>query len=276
MRTGFRCTDEENEAALSSLRRRAWLALRSKIDEQTADTVLLAKLKFAFEDRFRYDTDGVPRVWRPNDDIDTLFREAKEEVRSNGSSLSKSSLKLAQVLAFIALYGRIEPSDPDKAFDVSSLAPPDAEEEDADLSLTVLSETKRTDLASKFRREADAYYVEAKRSMVSSISQIPVWIYAVLALLGWNEFIAVLRSPVYFTMVALIAGVTYVTFRLNMQGPVLAVAAGTYNTAVKVAHDRLADHFSSDSLAMRAVPAPLPEPRRKLAAESIELREKSE
>jgi hypothetical protein len=57
------------------------MSLRSKIDEQTADSVMLVKLKLAFEDRFRYDEEGVPRIWRPGDDIDSAFRKAKDEVR---------------------------------------------------------------------------------------------------------------------------------------------------------------------------------------------------
>jgi hypothetical protein len=77
---GFNCTEEENENAIASLRQRAWLSLRSKIDEQTVDSVMLVKLKLAFEDRFRYDAEGVPRVWRPEDDIDSAFRKAKDEV----------------------------------------------------------------------------------------------------------------------------------------------------------------------------------------------------
>ena len=76
----FNCTEEENTVALSTLRRRAWLALKAKIDEQTADTALVGKLRAHFEDRFRYDDEGVPRVWKPDDDIDSAFRKAKDEV----------------------------------------------------------------------------------------------------------------------------------------------------------------------------------------------------
>lgn len=60
--------------------KKAWIALRNKVDEQTADATLLVKLKLAFEERFRYDADGVPKVWKPEDDIDTAFRGAKDEV----------------------------------------------------------------------------------------------------------------------------------------------------------------------------------------------------
>ena len=77
----FNCTEEENASSLATLRRRAWLALRAKIDEQTADPVLLGKLRTHFEERFRYDEDGIPRVWKPDDDIDGAFKKAKDQVR---------------------------------------------------------------------------------------------------------------------------------------------------------------------------------------------------
>ena len=67
---------------MATLRKRAWLVLRAKIDEQTADAVFLGKLRTYFEERFRYDENGVPRVWRPDDDIDGAFKKAKDEVRS--------------------------------------------------------------------------------------------------------------------------------------------------------------------------------------------------
>lgn len=76
----FNCTQEENANSLAIIQRRAWQALRAKIDEQTADAVILSKLRVHFEERFRYDEQGVPRVWKPNDDIDGAFMKAKEQV----------------------------------------------------------------------------------------------------------------------------------------------------------------------------------------------------
>ena len=77
---GFDCTEDENATALAVLRKRAWLALRAKVDEQTSDAVFLGKLRNFFEERFRYDENGTPRVWRPDDDIDGAFRVARDEV----------------------------------------------------------------------------------------------------------------------------------------------------------------------------------------------------
>ncbi|SCZ98589.1 BZ3500_MvSof-1268-A1-R1_Chr3-1g05483 [Microbotryum saponariae] len=228
--TSFNCTPEENETALTLLRQRAWLALRAKIDEQTAESVLLVKLKLVFEERFRYDDEGTPRVWKPEDDIDSIFKRAKDEV-----------------LGLIPLYTKISPLDEKNAFVLPSDSTPlnnaGDEEFDFESSLTILRDAQAEALSSRFRREADAYYLEAKRSMVSSISQIPVWMYAVLAVLGWNEFIAVLRSPVYFTMLLLAASAAYVTIHLGMTGPVFALAKGVSNEVAKTVNDQLHNYF---------------------------------
>ena len=78
--TGYNCTQGENDKALSALRARTWLAMRKKLEEQTTDAAILATLRNTFEERFRYDEQGVPRVWRPEDDLEAAFRKAKDEV----------------------------------------------------------------------------------------------------------------------------------------------------------------------------------------------------
>lgn len=231
------CTEEENIKALRTLKRRSWLDLRAKIDEQTADTLMVTKLRSAFENRFRYDAAGVPRVWKPEDDIDSLFRGARDET-----------------LALIPLYSKIAPKDPNNQVVLPSTAddPESAqavergEEDEFDFtaSLKVFTETRKADLDARFRKEADAYYVEAKRSMVSSIAQVPFWIYGVMAVLGWNEFIAIISSPVYFTFIAMLGTTAYIIWYLNMWGPVLSVAKATGREVRRMADEKLRSHFS--------------------------------
>lgn len=79
-----------------------------------------------------------------------------------------------------------------------------SEEFDFPATLIVFSETKSLDLTNRFRKDADAYYVEAKRSTVSSVAQIPYWMYGVLVVLGWNEAMVVLFNPLYFAMLLLL------------------------------------------------------------------------
>ncbi|BGP39920.1 Dynamin-like GTPase that mediates homotypic ER fusion [Rhodotorula kratochvilovae] len=243
--TSFNCSEEEKDAALSLLRRRAWLALRSKLDEHTAEAPMLVKLKLVFEEKFRYDADGVPRVWKPEDDIDAVFRKARDSV-----------------LELLPLYATIQPADADNAFELPSssgttaLVDPAAAAADDEFdfaeSLQLLSPSAQAALSTRFRREADAYYLEAKRSMVATSSQIPVWIYGVLVLLGWNEFIAVIRSPIYFTVLLLLGAAAYVTYTLNMTGPVFALARGVSNEVVRTVNEQLHNHFAGQAPAAHA------------------------
>ncbi|TFY56989.1 hypothetical protein EVJ58_g7303 [Rhodofomes roseus] len=191
----FDCTDEENETALASLRKRAWLAFRAKIDEQTTDAAFLTKLRTYFEERFRYDENNVPRVWRPGDDIDGAFKKARD-----------------QTLELVPLYARIHPVDPSLEYtlpsETSDSLTEAADDFDFPATLVIFTETKILDIMARFRRDADAYYVEAKRSTVSSVAQIPYWMYGVLVVLGWNEAMVVLFNPMYFAMLALLLGFT--------------------------------------------------------------------
>ncbi|KAL0575676.1 Dynamin-like GTPase that mediates homotypic ER fusion [Marasmius crinis-equi] len=230
----FNCTDEENTLALATLRRRAWLALRAKIDEQTAEAVILGKLRAHFEERFRYDEHGVPRVWQPGDDIDGVFKKAKDDT-----------------LDLIPLYSKIKPVDssleyilPDDASSAAADSSGSSEEYDFNASLTVLSDTKAFDITNKFRKDADAYYVEAKRSTVSSIAHIPIWMYGVLVVLGWNEAMMLLFNPLYFVMLVGLAGAAYVVLSLGLAGPLIQVGRTVATEVQRQATERLREHFA--------------------------------
>lgn len=120
----------------------------------------------------------------------------------------------AQTLDLVPLYSKIKPIDPALEYQLPSEQADSltsADEFDFPATLVVFTEMKALDLVNRFRRDADAYYVEAKRSTVSSIAQIPMWIYAVLVVLGWNEAMAVLFNPLYFVTL-LVAIVTAYVF----------------------------------------------------------------
>ena len=209
---GFDCTDEENETALASLRKRAWLVLRAKVDEQTTDAAFLTKLRMYFEERFRYDENNVPRVWRPGDDIDGAFKKARDQVCHSlfRAAHYPEPCIVSQTLELVPIYARIQPVDPSLEFtlpsETSDSLTDAADDFDFPATLVIFTETKILDIMARFRRDADAYYVEAKRSTVSSVAQIPYWMYGVLVVLGWNEAMAVLFNPLYFAMLALLLG----------------------------------------------------------------------
>lgn len=228
----FASTEAEKSAGAHAMQRAGWQQLMDKVHEQTADAVLSGRLRGFFEERFRYDDEGVPRVWSPTDDIDGLFTRARDAT-----------------LALIPLYARITPSDPHALDEIREsveeasfqAAVHDGTEEpiEVDAALTVLSERQANEVGARFRKDADALYVEAKRSTVSGMSQVPLWMYGVMLLLGWNELMAVLRSPIYFTLLCMSLTAAYVVWRLNMGSQVVTMAKVLSREVQKLVEDQL-------------------------------------
>ena len=152
-----------------------------------------------------------------------------------------------QTLELVPLYSKIKPADSTLEFSLPSETSDSlsgTDEFDFDSTLTIFTETKSLELTNKFRKDADAYYVEAKRSTVSSVAQIPYWIYGVLVVLGWNEAMTVLFNPIYFTFLLIVLTASlvisfsdlaitfltdffsYIIVQLGLVGPLLRVLHG--------------------------------------------------
>ncbi|WFC98316.1 Dynamin-like GTPase that mediates homotypic ER fusion [Malassezia yamatoensis] len=225
-------TADEDVAGSHALQRGAWRQFLAKVHQQTAEAVLSVRLRAYFEERFRYDQEGVPRVLRPTDDMDGIFVSARD-----------ATLRLIPMYAQIAptdsaLLSSVKQSIQDPVY-LESVQTGDEEPLDVDESLRILSELQMTELGNRFRRDADTFYVEAKRSTVSSMSSVPWWMYGVLVVLGWNEFMAVIRSPVYFTLMCMLLAGAYAVWRLNMGGPLMRVATTLARETQQTIEDQL-------------------------------------
>lgn len=224
-------TPDEDAATVGRLHMVAWRALLDRVQESTSETVLASRLRAFFEDRFRYDASGVPRVWKPSDDMDDAFVQARDAT-----------------LALIPLYATMQPETP----------PTVAGDEDTpswDEARRVLSERRCAELGRRFRREADAAYVEAKRGTVSSMTQVPWWMYVVLIVLGWNEAMAVLHSPVYFTLLCMLLASAYVVWRMNLAGPMLTVTTHVAKELRALGEQQLRVYLDAPGAAHPAAPA---------------------
>ena len=202
----FDASDDEVEVGMWRLRRKSWAALREKIEEEVMEGNILMKLRENFEDKFRYDEAGVPRIWRPTDDIEGIYTKARE-----------STLKLIPLLSRFRLASTYGPPDlvsfigpqPSgvEAGDEEDLPPVGGVDEDEGKSLeeetTVLSESKRQDLVVRFKKTADGVFVEAKRSAIGGVAQVPWYFYGLLLALGWNEIFAGKWAHMLFKLVLL-------------------------------------------------------------------------
>lgn len=189
----FEATPDEVEIGLWRLRRKSWAALKDKIDEEMMEGNLLLKLRENFEEKFRYDEDGVPRIWKPTDDIEGLYTKARESTLELIPLLSR--FRLTRTSAPPPLDAWIgTPPDTVTSADEEDLPPIGVVDEEEGKSLeeemTVLSDVKRQDLATRFKKTADGVYVEAKRSAIGGVTQVPLYFYGLLLALGWNEIVA--------------------------------------------------------------------------------------
>ena len=142
----------------------------------------------------------MPRIWRPTDDINGLFTRARESTLTLIPLLSRFRLfHTSQPPPLDAWIGqRPAPVSNDAAAAADDDLPPiggvDDDDDEQGRSLddetTVLSDAKQQDLTVRFKRAADGVYVEAKRSAIGGVTQVPWYFYALLAVLGWNEFVA--------------------------------------------------------------------------------------
>lgn len=108
-------------------------------------------------------------------------------------------------------------------------------------SLVILSEAKQIDITNRFKRESDAFYLEAKRSVVATTAKIPPWVIVVMIVLGWNEFMTILRSPTYIILAILCGSFLYIIYALNLWGPAERIASTVANEATKMIRAKLAE-----------------------------------
>ncbi|GLA02696.1 dynamin-like GTPase that mediates homotypic ER fusion [Aspergillus niger] len=254
--SSFDASLEEVDVGLWRLRRKSWGVLRAKIDEEMVEGNLLLKLRENFEDKFRYDDAGVPRIWRPTDDIEGIYTRARESTLTLIPLLSRFRLAETSAPPPLDRWVGHTPSSATAA-DEEDLPPIGGVDEEEGKSLeeemTILSESKRQELTVRFKKAADGVYVEAKRSAIGGMTQVPLYFYGILLALGWNEIVAVLRNPAYFFLlfVCLVAG--YVTYQLNLWGPIMKMTEAASNQALVEGKKRLREFLESSDTGRQAI-----------------------
>jgi hypothetical protein len=252
----FDASPDEVEVGLWRLRRKSWGVLRAKIDEEMMEGNLLLKLRENFEDKFRYDEQGVPRIWRPTDDIEGIYTRARESTLTLIPLLSRFRLSSTSSPPPLDAWIGAPPASVSPA-DEEDLAPIGGVDEEEGKSLeeemTVLNDTKQADLIVRFKKTADGVYVEAKRSAIGGVAQVPLYFYGLLLALGWNEIVAVLRNPLYFVFLILLGVAAYVTYTLNLWGPILRMTQAATDQALEVGKERLREFLENSDTGRQAM-----------------------
>lgn len=227
---GVGASPEENEQSIFRIRSAAWIALDARLKDIIKEDNVLLRLREQFEDRFRYDDNGVPLVWKAGDDIEAPYVKAREQALKILPIFSNAVTKSGQPIIPDVDLERYYADNTDEIGDFvvenSTFA-------------TRLSSNCQQEIIKKFKKQADAAYVEAKRSTTQVFSRIPAWFYVILLVLGWNELMAVLRNPLLFLFVLLAGAGAYVAHTLNLWGPILSVASAMAERTTEVSKQKL-------------------------------------
>lgn len=233
---GVGATQEENEKGVRNIRSAAWIALDSRLKDITRDDNVLMKLRERFEDLFRYDSEGVPVVWKAGDNIETPYIKARDDALNILPIFASATCKSGRAVVpdvDLAQYYAENSEQSDAASD-------DLEVDNSTFSVRI-PPSRQQDITKRFKKQAEASYVEAKRSTTQVFSQIPGWFYVILVLLGWNELMAVLRNPLLFVFCILAASGGYFTYTLNLWGPMLSVSGAMLEKTTEIGKQKLRD-----------------------------------
>lgn len=210
-------SDEElNEQIAFKIKKSAWISFDQFIHEYLQGDNVVALLRRQFEDAFAYDKEGIPRTWKNETEISQAYREATE--------FSLGTLPLVSI-AKLSNGSEIIP-------DIQITDEDDEDDEDPHTFAHIINATEQLKIKKNFLKQAEISYRDANRSIITNIARIPPFMYVLLIVLGWNEFMAVLRNPLLLVLVLMIGTGVFVVHTMGLWGPVNA-AANVFITQVK-------------------------------------------
>jgi hypothetical protein len=232
----FRVSPNEEENGKLNIRAAALSQLVNSLQNETSDQSLFFLLRSEFEKCFRYDESGIPRVWAPGDDIDSAYRTAKKAADSVLSTFSSISLPFVNSLEPDATLCDNE-SEATKVLELIRT-----------LSKPLVPKSKAEPILTRFRLEADAVYTDAKRSLVQLKTEIPRWVLPILLVLGWNEIIYLLSSPLMLFLVLLVTAAAFLLHQTGLLRPTMVAGTRATREVARQVGKQISDYQGGKSI----------------------------
>lgn len=239
---------------LDTLEFKSWELLQAAIEKFSSKDNLYNILKDRFDEKFGYDVNGNPRVYLNTSELETAFVAAKNwamEALPNlavtalpdgnkfqpSVNLNSSMLKRKYESVSSALNSR-DPVEEEES---------DSEDEETKLNFVeAIPEKDLLEALQKFKRETDSIFVSRKGAIVQSRTQIPYYIYLVILVLGWNEFLAVVRNPFFFSLLLVLGALVYGMYQTNLLRPAMVVGQRMIDEALSLAKQKLREFVVED------------------------------
>ncbi|CAB4255544.1 similar to Saccharomyces cerevisiae YOR165W SEY1 GTPase with a role in ER morphology [Maudiozyma barnettii] len=219
-------TPELNDTIYKRLRYIAWYLLNVTVHDYLKEDAVIGILREKFENSFRYDENDTPILWKDENQIDNAFKIAKEQ-----------ALNIFGVLCIAKTTDNTEI--------IPDVRVEDVEVED-DLGIYhlerfahIINEIQKEKILRQFRRQINLSVLDAKRSMITTTTHIPIWVYALIVVLGWNEFMMILRNPLLITLLLLGVVGAYFVNKFDLWGPVLNVVNSAIGETRSTIKDKL-------------------------------------
>lgn len=268
-------SDVENDKVYLKIQKNFWNKFDSVVHDYINDDSATRILRNIFEDSFKFDSNGLPLIWKTFNQLDSQFNNSREKAldllpvlctikKSDGTDIKKPTFS-------------IQGDDDDIASESDSTDSDDEESDTVNPSknsrfATLLNTKQQNKVKLRFKKETDAIYLDAKRSMIANKTSIPTFMYVLLILLGWNEFMAVLRNPILFVLAIIVITGLYFAYNMQMLGPMLTVANAMLVQTKTVVKEKLRDVLLDEQDKVKIVTPPIsshPSTEKKVVAEEV-------
>lgn len=240
---------QSNIGAINKFKYKSWVSFHELIHKYISKDNVLNLLKDRFDDKFRYDENGLPRLYQNGHELENSFNESKSYALDILPVLTIAKLSDGtEILPDYNIFdkrlrnqygGASVVTADDQQISIDTDSEEEEEEEENPCFAEILSESDKAVILAKFKKEINAKFVETKRSIIQNVTQIPYYIYLVILVLGWNEFMAIIRNPLFFTLALLLGAGAYVMYHLNLLKPASIVAQRMIDESIVLAKQKL-------------------------------------
>ncbi|KAK5582434.1 hypothetical protein RB653_004019 [Dictyostelium firmibasis] len=200
----FQLDEQKVNDLINKFRDQMAEGLKNKITERAE--FLQMRMRKRFEEKFNMDNRNLPRKWTKTDDIASIFQEARQN---------------AEKLIDLFSYLRLDDEDLDVSF-FKRLDNDEHEENTMVNSSKIIIPYKDCCLACEnFRLTIKSDYMQAlsEQNRLTTGGGVPGYMIILLCVLGFNEFISIISSPLLLLLTILLGGVGFVLFKLGLAGP---------------------------------------------------------
>lgn len=214
---------EENQRWKDQVVALTWKQFEDVVRDLLRHDAVVTRLRDIFNDLFMYDKNGTPVMWKQGDDIEAAYLKARDSALQTLTVFSSARLPDGEYVEAPVPVQKYLQEESYEGLDFTKL----------------LSESAQEQIRSRFFKDANTAFINAKHSISQTSTHIPPYMWLILVVLGWNEFMAVLRNPLLITLGILLGAGVYVTYHLGMTQHVLSIAEASFERFTEIAREQL-------------------------------------